>query len=242
MVTVGAAGLSALQHWSKEELAYHELRVAILSGVLHPGERLFPNDLAARFNVSTMPVRQALTRLELDRLVVRNPNRGLTVAPLSIKEVEDIYTLRAVMEGLATRLAANRLTPADLESLAAILEESEAAATSGYTDVLVDLNRRFHFTIYQGADNQILYDTLNNLWDLSSRYRPLYYADPGVPAQTLREHRRILAALQHGDASVAEELVRFDMEETARVLLTLIRSGMENNWETVDGKVSLVRP
>ncbi|MHB0869291.1 MAG: GntR family transcriptional regulator [Chloroflexota bacterium] len=236
----GAAHLSALQHWSKEDLAYHELRAAILAGVLGPGERLLPNELADRFNVSTMPVRQALTRLERDRLVLRNPNRGLTVAPLSIKEVEEIYSLRVVLEGLATRLATDSLSDADLESLAAMVHESEMLVASGDREALAEINRRFHFVIYRAADNELLYDTLDNLWDLSTRYRPLYYADSGVPEQTLQEHRNILAALQHREATRAEELVRSDMEETARVLLALIRSGIEASEESVNGKLPLV--
>lgn len=242
MIPNGVAGLSALQHLSKEELAYHELRDAILARALKPGERLLPNELANRFNVSTMPVRQALGRLEHDRLVVRTPNRGLTVSPLSMKEVEDIYALRVVLEGLATRLAATRLTDGDLEELAGVLREIEASVVAGDHEAVIDLNRQFHFIIYRAADSQLLFDTLDNLWGLSTRYRPLYYADPGVPTQTLREHRNILAALQAREAVRAEELVKADMEETALVLLSLIRSGIDNIEEDVDGKVSMVRP
>ncbi len=240
MPLAGTESLSALKHWSKEELAYRELRSAILSGALRPGERLFPNDLASRFNVSTMPVRQALTRLELERLVVRNPNRGLTVAPLSMKEVEEIYTMRAVLEGLATRLATENLSAAQLDELASLLAKCEAAVAIGDRSALTKSNREFHFTIYNASGNQLLCDTLTNLWDISGRYRPVYYADPEVPEQTLREHRTILSALQKRDAAEAEALVRSDMEETARVLLALVRSGIEKNEEYLDGKLPVV--
>jgi DNA-binding GntR family transcriptional regulator len=232
--------LSALQHFSKEELAYGELRAAILDNVLKPGERLIPQQLASRFDVSTMPVRQALMRLEAERLVWRLPNRGLMVAPLTVKEVGGIYTLRAVLEGLAARLAAPRLTGEELASLAQLVIDMEGFVAAGRVEELVASNAKFHFVIYRAADNEHMYDILKNLWGLSSRYRDMYYGKPGIPEDTLREHRGILAVLQQGDAARAEELVRADMEATARVLLAAVKDKISCNGGSVGGKVSLV--
>lgn len=231
--------LSALQHFSKEELAYRELRAAILANVLKPGERLIPQQLASRFNVSTMPVRQALMRLEADRLVLRMPNRGLMVTPLSIKEVESIYTLRAVLEGLAARLATPHLSTEDLDALAAMVDEMGRLVSEGRVDALVERNAQFHFAIYRAAGNDHLCDILQNLWDLSTRYRNLYYREAGVPESTLREHRGIMAALRQRDAARVEELVRSDMEETARVLLALVRERIDDDGGSVNGKLPL---
>ncbi len=232
--------LSTLQHHSKEELAYRELRAAILSNVLKPGERIMPQQLADRFCVSTMPVRQALMRLESERLVLRMPNRGLMVAPLSMKEVGDIYTLRVALEGVAARLAATRLGSADLDSLGAMLRVMEVQLATGQVEKLVETNTHFHFTIYRAADNDQLYDILQNLWDLSSRYRGMYYGEPSVPETTLREHQGILAALQRKDADEADRLVRSDMEETAKVLLALIAANINQREGEVNGDVPLV--
>lgn len=231
--------LSALKHQSKEELAYRQLRSAILSNLLKPGERLMHQDLARQFNVSTMPVRQALTRLELDRLAVRTPNGGLIVAPLSIKEIEEIYTLRADLEALAARLATPKLRKEHLRALAALVEKMKSLVAAGDVDALVEQNVAFHFTIYRAADNELLYGILENLWDRSSRYRGLYYRSAGVPEETIREHQGILSALQKGDALEASDLVRLDMEETARVLLGLIRRNM-NSDGGINGEVPVV--
>ena len=122
-----------------------------------------------------MPVRQALTRLELDRLAVRAANGGLVVAPLSIKEIEEIYTLRADLEALAARLATPRLCDKELCSLAALVDEMKSLVAAGDVEALVEQNVAFHFTIYKAADHELLCGILENLWDLSSRYRGLYY-------------------------------------------------------------------
>ena len=221
--------LSALNYYSKEELAYRQLRAAILTNQLRPGERLVYQQLAQQFSVSTMPVRQALTRLELDRLAVRIGNGGLVVAPLSVKEIEEIYTVRADLEALAARLAAPRLADEDLDSLARLLDEMESMVAGGNVEALVEKNIEFHFTIYRAADNELLYRMLENLWDVSSRYRSLYYEEAGVPEETIREHQGILAALHKKDAVEAGNLVRLDMEETARVLLTAIKSNIDRD-------------
>lgn len=240
MLSIEPVGLSSLKHYSKEELAYRELRAAILSNLLKPGERIMPQQLADRFNVSTMPVRQALMRLEGERLVCRQPNRGLIVAPLSMKEVEEIYTLRVVLEGVAARLATPRLSQVELESLAVMVREMEAGVAAAHVEKLVDSNRRFHFLIYRAADNDRLLDTLKNLWDLSARYRGMYYKETSVPETTLREHQGILAALQRKDAEEAEKLVRADMEETAKVLLALIQNHINEDEGEANGNVPLV--
>lgn len=231
--------LPALQHRSKEELAYRELRSAILSNRLKAGERLMPNELALRFSVSTMPVRQALMRLEQEKLVARLSNGGMVVAPLSVKEVEEIYSLRAVLEGFAAKLATPRLSQSDLRLMAGLVQDMEQLVSSGDRDRLAQVNARFHFTMYRAAGNALLYEMLHNLWDISSRYRHAYYSDPSVPEETLREHRGTLEALQRKDADEAEALVRADMNETARLLLSVIRDNISSLEEDADGKAPL---
>ena len=186
-----------------------------------------PQQLAEQLGVSTMPVRQALMRLEAERLAIRMPTGALLVAPLSVKEVEEIYALRVVLEGMAARLAAPRLGEEEMDALARLLERMEAEVARGRIEELVETNREFHFFIYREAGNERMFDVLKNLWDMSSRYRSMYYGQPGVPEQTLKEHRGILAALQRKDAAGAEALVRSDMEATAQVLVAQVRDRME---------------
>jgi DNA-binding GntR family transcriptional regulator len=203
------------------------LRAAILANTLTPGTRLMPQQLAEQLGVSTMPVRQALMRLEAERLAIRMSNGALLVAPLSVKEVEEIYALRVVLEGMAARLAAPRLGQRELDTLARLVDRMEGGVARGKIEELVDSNREFHFFIYRAANHERMFDVLKNLWDVSSRYRSMFYRQPGVPEQTLKEHRGILAALQRNDAVGAKELVRSDMEATARVLVAQVRDRME---------------
>lgn len=216
--------LSTLEHYSKEELAYRGLRSAILAGELPAGERLVPAELASRLSVSTMPVRQALMRLEAEKLVCRMRNGGLAVAPLSVKEVEETYSMRAVLEGFAARTATPKLTPELLQSLRSMVAEMEFLSVSGQLGRLSEINARFHFAIYEAAGNDRLLDTLRNLWATTMRYRHLYYSDSGVSQRTLEEHREILAALERGDAAKVEEVVRSARTDTASVLCSKLQA------------------
>ena len=101
----------------KEQLADH-LRDEIVRGTFEPGERLRLEDIASRFEVSTMPVREALRDLESEGLVTIYPHRGAVVTELTAEEMEDIYDIRATLEAMATRLAVPRMTESICEELA----------------------------------------------------------------------------------------------------------------------------
>jgi DNA-binding GntR family transcriptional regulator len=159
------------------------LRDMILSGELAPGSRLDQNDLARRFGVSLVPLREALARLQSSGLVRIVPHRGVFVEALSVEELLDIYQVREALEDLASRLAAPRLSAADLATLDRLKIEMEQTAKIDDFDAFLDLHRDFHFTIYRAAGRRHLLQLLTQLWDLSARYRRFQlYALPGADA------------------------------------------------------------
>ncbi len=182
----------ATAYKTMQEIVYDTIREAIQTGRYAPGQRLVADDLAQELGTSRMPVREALHRLEVVGLVTITPHRGAIVSELSAKEIVEIYHIRAVLEGLATRLAAPHLTPADFERLSAAIEGmAAAAATEPDLDQMLRQNREYHITIWQAARAPRLQELLENLYDASHRFRNISILLPGRLAQVIQEHRQI---------------------------------------------------
>ncbi|HEU5320076.1 MAG TPA: GntR family transcriptional regulator, partial [Methylomirabilota bacterium] len=199
------------------EEVYRSLRHAILDAVYPPGVKLVEAEVASALATSRTPVREALHRLELEGLVERSPGTlGVRVVALSRAEVEEIYGVRAVLEGYAARLAAPRTMPADAARLGALLDESERALAAADEAWLLRVNTRFHAAVDALAGSRRLEALIRSLNDQVMRYRAATLAMPGQGRLALGEHRAILAALEAGDAGLAERLVVAHVERKMR--------------------------
>ncbi len=200
------------------------LRDMILSGELAPGSRLDQNELARRFGVSLVPLREALARLQSSGLVRIVPHRGVFVESLSVDELLDIYQVREALEELAARLAAPRLSAADLATLDQLRIEMEQTATIDDFDTFLDLHREFHFTIYRATGRRHLVQLIAQLWDLSARYRRFQlYAFPERARASLFEIQAILDACHRRDPDALACMVRYKVHQTVVSLLDVMR-------------------
>ena len=205
---------------TKQEIIYETIREAIQIGRYAPGHRLVADDLAQEFGTSRMPVREALQRLENAGLVSITPHRGAVVSEFSEQEIVEVYHIRAVLEGLAVRLAAPRLSPADYDRLNALIDDMASTGTAEPDlDQLLRINRDFHEVIWQAAQAPRLHDLLENLYAASHRFRNLSILLPGRLEQIVQEHRRIAQALAAGDTAAAERFANEHHEITAQRLL-----------------------
>jgi len=202
-----------------QEIAHDAIRDGILTGRHAPGQRLIADDLAKELGVSRMPVREALHRLEVAGLVTIAPHRGAVVSELSETECIEIYHVRAVLDGLATRLATPNLSEADHARLTALLAEMEAGVEAKDPQRVLNVNREFHTLIWIAARAPRLRDLLENLYDASQRFRNMSVLIPGRLDQITHEHRLIVEALARGDAAAAERYANEHHEGTARRLL-----------------------
>jgi DNA-binding GntR family transcriptional regulator len=189
------------------------LRGLILTGEYGPEERLIEEQLAQRLGVSRTPVRQALTMLEAEGLVEIAPNRGATVCSFSIEDVWDIYDLRAVLEGHAARRATGRIEGGELERMRKLAREMEGLA-GRFDDheeeirVLVALNQEFHGTIVEASRNRRLQRLINRTVEIPLMFKAFFWYTPHERAISNQYHRRILEALEKGDADRAENIMR----------------------------------
>jgi DNA-binding GntR family transcriptional regulator len=187
------------------------LRTDITTGLLPAGVRLRQAELANRFNVSTTPVREAFAILQHEGLVRIHPQRGATVFVPSIQDLREHYEIRAALEVLAVELAAANFTPSDARPLQEILDEMSSCTNA---ERYIELNHRFHMTLYRLSKRDRLVELISQLRNASGAYLQIYAAE-GVPSKRLdREHREILAACQARDPERAARAVRHHLAQT----------------------------
>jgi DNA-binding GntR family transcriptional regulator len=186
-----------------------EIRRAILQGRFRPGERLVESTIASEIGVSRAPVREVLSALERVGLVMNIPRRGSFVIDFTPKDIEEIYTLRLLLEVEAVRLAAEHLGEIDLQDMQAIIENlGEAMVRQDDPEAIIRLDLSFHEKICLKADHSRLYNAWNSMrmqtMLLISMTSRTHY---GLPNQTVRWHQDILDAIRDGKTQLAENVV-----------------------------------
>ncbi|MBT2512369.1 GntR family transcriptional regulator [Arthrobacter sp. ISL-30] len=171
------------------------IRSRIFEGHYAPGTRLVERDLAAEFNVSRLPVREALRMLRQEGLIRDRASRGMEVGGLSAKDVEDLFDVRTSLEVLACRLAAARATAQDLEHLSGLLDEAERSLAKGAIMDAHRANSEFHDAITRIANNDFLRSALE---PLQGRMHWLFRHVSDLP-ELIQEHRDLYAAIASGD-------------------------------------------
>jgi DNA-binding GntR family transcriptional regulator len=201
------------------EQVYQRLLDAICEGDLAPGARITQEELAASFNVSRQPVLQALRLLKKDGFVVDAGRRGLMVLPLEAADISRIYEVRAVLDGLAARLAAEARAKIGV----GILAEGRKAAQGSRIGAMIDADMRFHNLIYVASGNPLVAESANHHWRHIRRAMGAVLQEAGVRASVWDEHEAILKAINRGDAERAEKLTRGHGEAAGRHLSSELR-------------------
>lgn len=191
------------------EKAYDHLKAAILSDRLNAGERLMEEHLARELGISRTPVREALQKLASEGLIRLVGTRGFVVSRDSREEVEELFEIRAVLEGYALRVICGRVTDGVLRTLESAVEAADAALNGGQLDEVFRWNTRFHDILHELiADKPRLSTQMVNMRQYVLRYRhgTLHYPDGG--RRTLDGHRKILLALRLKDPDLCERIMR----------------------------------
>lgn len=206
---------------SLQERTYRALRAAILSGQLQVGERIYEAELAKQLAVSRNPVRDSIRRLQQDGLVDVRPRSGIYVSSISMEEADDIYRIRGALEGLAARLAAERISTTELESLEQLLHAGSDVVRNSKTveDVaIVSGADRFHRAVHEYAHSPQLIEPLALIYARVLHYRNVTLALPGRADVASLGHEDIFRAIARHDGARAEAVMR-DHIEGARISL-----------------------
>lgn len=195
---------------SLKEIAYSAIKDAILSFQLAPGMPLVEHELAEQLGVSKTPVRDALQELEREGFVVRVPFKGTYVTDVTMVDVAEIFQLRAVLEGLAARLAAPCLSPPEMQQILDSHAAAEAALEQGDLAACSEWGKKLHDAIIHKAraHNRRLVQIIHNLDDHMVRLRTLSDRVQGRLDRSMPEHGRIVDALHQADSNAAEQAMR----------------------------------
>ena len=204
--------IELLQQHSLPALVQREIERRILAGELPPGAKLIEADLAAELRVSRGPVREAFRALGQAGLLRTEKNRGVFVRQVSLEEANEIYDVRAVLEGLVGKLAARRIRPEQEDSIRAVVKKMHAVARGvgqpGDTEAYYPLNVEFHELLLEAAGNRALaanYRRIVNELDLYRRATISRSAE-NIAIST-REHEAIVNAVARRDEKLAERLL-----------------------------------
>lgn len=180
-----------------------KLRDAILTGVFRPGERLVEGHLCEQMGVSRTSIREALRRLEAERLITIVPNRGPSVTEIDWDQARQIYDVRALLEPEAAALFAARATPADVARMEAALAAFDAAVAGDEALEQLGATGRFYSVILAGCGNTVIAEILQGLVARITFLRARSMSLPGRSAVSAEEMRRMLTAIGSGDAKAA---------------------------------------
>ncbi len=193
------------------ERIYTLIKESILTGNLESGSRLVELSLASELGVSRTPIREALKRLSVEGLVTVDPVRGMIVRRVDPHEVEDFYITREVLDGLAARLAAERVSGDQLIRLRTMVEAMESAQQRGDRVGMVQANMRFHDAVFRACANRWLLSLGRSMIDFVRLMSAAAYTDPVRDQEVVEEHRRIQDALEAKDPVAAEKASREHM-------------------------------
>lgn len=216
---------------TKYQLAYETLREAIINGSLRPGQSLVVTELAEQMGLSRMPIREAMKRLEAEGFVTVTPHKVAVVTGLSPEDVAEVFIIRESLEGMAARLASQRITPENLASLRERVAQMEAEMRSGDYPMYGRLNRGFHRYICHLSGNKRLVSLLNEIWDANDRFRALFVMVPRRVAASLDEHQEILEVLAAREPDRAEEIMRRHVRLAGQSLLAQVQAGANQQLE-----------
>ena len=185
---------------------FNQLQNDILNGFYEPGEGLIETKLSEELGVSRTPIREALRQLELEGLVQSIPNKGVIVKGVSSQDIQDIYTIRMLIEGLAARWAAEKITEQELVELKDIVDLEEFYTVKNDYSHLLQSDTKFHDIIFKASKSKPLMHTLSTFHHYVQKARIMSMSSSGRALKVLEEHKAILQAIIERDAQKAERL------------------------------------
>ena len=192
---------------SLSQQAYQSIKHKIVSLELPPGAVIDESALRAELGLGRTPIREALKRLALEKLVIIVPRRGMFVTDIGITDLKRLFEVRVTLEGLAARLAAERGRVTHWRRMERALDRLPHAGKAD-NETLIAIDEACHQIMYEAADNEFLENTLTTMYALSLRLWYFSLSKMGRMHSTIMEHRRILEALRAGEAEKAEALLQ----------------------------------
>lgn len=218
---------------------YEQLRDKIISAEILPGESISLRELAARFGVSLMPVREALWQLESEKIIVVESNKRIHVNQLTAKEMEEALRLRVMLESMAAERACDRRPDEEIPALEKLLKSMEASMER--PRIYMRKNTQLHFSIYRHADSPLLLGIIEHLWARVGPYVYTHAISTHSLSYAMKCHWEMVEALRHRDKEKIRNALREDLESTARLIIPSLEKSNGNPSSFKDFAEALTR-
>lgn len=197
------------------------LRNAILDKKLEPGQRLVERNIAEQMGISRTPVREAIHKLVLERLVTHVPRKGVVVSGFTKADIVEILVIRTSLEALICSIAATKIRPRELKRLESLAKQISDEHEKGNLKKSNQLNDKFHEIIYKAAESPRVHNFLNTLHEYITKFTQVAYSKPGRPQEVWVEHNAIIEALSRHDSSEAEAVAKRHAENSSKAFLEM---------------------
>ena len=216
---------TVFDNYSLRGRTFNRIREDILLGRYKANEELREVTLGKELGVSRTPVREALRQLELEGLVKIIPNKGAYVTGISTKDIEDIYNIRSLLEGLCARWAARLISAEKLGEIEEIVFLAKFHSTKENFEQVFELDNKFHISLYEACGSEILNHTLSEYHHYLERVRKITLSSRERVYASIQEHEDILDAIKSKDETLAEKLANEHMAKTIR---NITSKGLDN--------------
>jgi DNA-binding GntR family transcriptional regulator len=200
-------------------IIYQSIRDDITYGRLSPGERILENQLAEQFKASRSPIREALRQLEAEGLITFDTRKGISISKLSVKEVEEIYNLRCLLESHAARITAEKVTEEQLGYLKDLHSKLKRAAANSDLKSWIQNNILFHDFFSENCENSNLHRILTSLKRRVYLYHYIIINIPGNFKAYIDHHQEILRACEKKDGRLAEKYMKIHIDKVKNILV-----------------------
>jgi len=236
--------LESNNYYTLSEIVYEKIKDSIITHVYKFGSRLYLKNLSAEMNVSMIPVREALRKLEQEGLIEIIPNRGAIVKTYTIKDLIEIYDLRRQLESLAVEILVNKINQSNLDKLKRICEMDEKSLGKGNLEDHNKYNRKFHESLINFSQNSRLIKFYNELsgqmYTLVSITTILAYTNGEGAKHNIRKHREIIKAIEQKDAEQAKKIIQEHIQLSKELALKRVKNVMQNNEISQDSKIDKI--
>lgn len=215
---------------TKADQIFQLLSDAIIEGTIKPGSKISEPELSRQYQVSRASLREAIGRLEACNLVTRRANVGARVISLSSEQLLEIYHVREALEGMAARLAAEHMQPAEIEKLQQLVEGQRLAVTgdAGASKFQREGDLDFHYLIVKGSHNQRLFELVcKDLYHLVRMYRCQFKTASRRAPAAVAEHGYIVSAIADHDGEMAELLMRRHVRSSRNHLKSILTQSLQ---------------
>lgn len=223
--------MSTLRNVSTREKAYRLLKSEIINNIRKPGERLIEDALADEYMVSRTPLREAIHKLEMEGFLTRLPVKGLVVSEYSVKEIEDLYQVRSLLEGLATRITTQKVQedPCLRNDLIALKENLTYCQNTNADDKIRLYCNNLHIFIRESSQQIVCKNYLEIMCEHIDRYKAIGLTQPGRLGQAYSEHMKIINLMLEGKEAEAEREMLEHVQKSGSSVVQYVREYIVQN-------------